>query len=45
MLKYRRAETTGWLERGGSFTPGREWEAEGYGDSGGASRFFKQIKG
>lgn len=38
--KYKRAETTGWIERGGSFTPGREWEAEGCGDSGGPSRFF-----
>ena len=41
---YKRAETTSWKERGGSFTPGSEWEAEGFGDTGGASRFFKQIK-
>jgi hypothetical protein len=42
--KYKRAETTSWVERGGSFTPGREWEAEGYGDTGGASRFFYVAK-
>ncbi len=44
-LKYKRADTSGWKERGGSYTPGREWEAEGYGDTGGASRYFKQIRG
>jgi site-specific DNA-methyltransferase (adenine-specific) len=42
--KYQRAETTAWKERGGSFTPGREWDAQGYGDSGGASRFFYVAK-
>ncbi|HET6919849.1 MAG TPA: DNA methyltransferase [Jiangellaceae bacterium] len=41
---FRRAETTGWIERGGSFTPGREWSAEGYGDSGGASRYFPVFR-
>ena len=44
-LSYTRADTSGWKERGGSFTPGREWEAEGYGDTGGASRYFKQVGG
>lgn len=43
--KYKRADTSGWVERGGSFTPGREWDAEGYGDTGGASRYFKQVGG
>lgn len=43
--KYKRADTSGWVERGGSFTPGREWNAEGYGDVGGASRYFKQVGG
>jgi DNA modification methylase len=38
--KYQRADTSGWKHRGGVFKPGREWEAEGYGDSGGYSRFF-----
>jgi len=42
--KYKRAETTAWKERGGSFTPGREWEAVGYGDSGSAARFFYTAK-
>lgn len=37
--QYRRAETTGWPTHG-IFTPDREWEAEGYDDRGGASRFF-----
>jgi hypothetical protein len=41
---YVRAETTGWLERGGSFTPGREWTAVGHGDTGGASRFFPTFR-
>lgn len=41
---YVRAETSGWRERGGSFISGRQWEAEGYGDSGGASRFFPQFE-
>ena len=39
-----RAKTTGWKERGGMFTPGRTWTAEGLGDKGGASRFFKQVR-
>jgi DNA modification methylase len=38
--KYQRADTSGWKHRGGVFKPGREWEAEGYGDTGGYSRFF-----
>lgn len=42
-MQYKRAETTSWKERGGSFTPGREWGSEGYGDKGGASRYFKQV--
>jgi len=41
---YKRAATTAWVERGGSFTPGREWSADGHGDSGGASRFFYSPK-
>lgn len=43
--KYVRSDTSAWKERGGSFTPGRQWEAVGYGDKGGASRFFKQVGG
>jgi DNA modification methylase len=38
--QYRRAGTSGWAERQGVFTEGREWSAEGYGDSGTYSRFF-----
>lgn len=33
-----------WEERGGMMTPGRVWDSEGYSDSGGASRFFKQVQ-
>ena len=44
VVKYVRAETSGWRERGGSFTPGHTWEAQAYGDKGGASRFFKQMQ-
>jgi hypothetical protein len=43
VVKYVRAETTGWKERGGSFTPGHTWEATAYGDKGGASRYFKRV--
>lgn len=32
-VQYTRAPTSGWVERGGYFIPGREWEAEGYGDT------------
>lgn len=42
-LKFIRSETSAWRERGGSYIPGRTCEVEGYGDSGGASRFFKQF--
>ena len=44
-VSYKRSETSGWIERGGSYTPGREWDAIGYGDMGGASRYFKQVGG
>lgn len=44
VVKYVRAETSGWRERGGSFTPGHTWEAQAYGDKGGASRYFKQMQ-
>lgn len=44
IVNYARTETSGWRHRGGSFTPGHTWEAQGYGDSGGASRYFKQMK-
>ena len=44
VVKYVRAETSGWKERGGSFTPGHTWEAQAYGDKGGASRYFKQMQ-
>jgi len=43
--EYVRAATSGWRERGGSFIPGRTWEAEGYADEGGASHFFRQVGG
>jgi hypothetical protein len=41
---YKRPESHSWASRKGIFTAGREWEAEGYGDSGGASRFFYVAK-
>jgi hypothetical protein len=41
---FTRAATSGWQDQKGAFTPGRQWEAEGYADTGGASRFFKQVK-
>jgi hypothetical protein len=41
--QYRRPDNHAWAESKGMWTAGREWEAEGYGDSGGASRFFTQA--
>ena len=42
--KYKQASTdTAWRKRKGMFTAGREYEAVGMGDAGGASRFFKQV--
>ena len=44
-LSFVRADSSSWRHRGGSFKPGKEWAAEGHGDTGGASRFFKQVQG
>jgi site-specific DNA-methyltransferase (adenine-specific) len=41
--QYRRPDNHAWAESKGMWTAGREWEAEGYGNSGGASRFFTQA--
>ena len=41
--QYRRPDNHSWSESKGMWTAGREWEAEGYGDKGGASRFFTQA--
>ena len=43
-LSFVRADSSSWRHRGGSFKPGKEWVAEGHGDAGGASRFFKQFQ-
>lgn len=44
--RYKQANTdTPWRKRGGMFTAGHENEHVGMGDSGGASRFFKQVIG
>jgi site-specific DNA-methyltransferase (adenine-specific) len=41
--KFQRPEGHAWSESKGMWTAGREWQAEGYGDRGGASRFFTQA--
>jgi DNA modification methylase len=41
--KFQRPEGHAWSESKGMWSAGREWEAEGYGDRGGASRYFTQA--
>lgn len=39
-----RSANSTWANQGGRFSVGRTSIADGYGDCGGASRFFKQVK-